>query len=78
MAFRMFEFECGMCDHRFEQLVDSKAQLAQCDNCGSDAKRIISATRFVLDGCSGDYPTAYDAWERKRIEKRKQEIKQTT
>lgn len=74
----MFDFECTACDHRFEQLTQATAQLAPCGHCGNDAKRVVSATRFVLDGCSGDYPTAYDAWNRKRKEKQQQEIKQTT
>jgi hypothetical protein len=28
-----------------------------------------------LEGVTGDYPTAYDAWDRKRTEKLKQEQK---
>ena len=77
MAFRIFEFECSN-GHRIEKLVHHEQELLICEDCGADSKRQISATRFVLDGCSGDYPTAADAWVRKREEKQRQEVKKST
>jgi hypothetical protein len=34
--------------------------------CGKPAMRQLSAPRAQLDGCSGHFPTAADAWERRR------------
>lgn len=65
---RIFEFICTE-DHKFEALVDDSVRTNQCPHCGSNAIRIVSAPSMKLDGCSGDFPTEYDAWERKRAEK---------
>jgi hypothetical protein len=35
----------------------------------------MSSPMMKLEGCSGDYPTAADAWVRKRAEKLKVEQK---
>jgi predicted nucleic acid-binding Zn ribbon protein len=77
MAFRLFDFKCSN-GHEVERLVPHDQEEIPCDQCSEISKRMISAPNFKLDGCSGDYPTAYDAWERKRIEKRQQEVKQSS
>ena len=37
--------------------------------CQSIATRIISAPNIMLEGVTGDFPTAADAWVRKREQK---------
>jgi hypothetical protein len=72
---RIFEF---MCEHAHisEALVEDSIRAMQCVHCSQEATRIISKPRFKLEGITGDYPTAYDAWERKRAEKLAVERKQ--
>lgn len=77
MALRIFEFLCTN-SHRTEALVDPDIQHLFCSKCGSEAARVISAPTMKLEGCSGSFPTAYDAWERKRNEKIAIEKKQNS
>lgn len=72
---RIFEF---MCDdaHVSEALTDDSVRVWPCVHCSKDATRIISKPRVKLEGITGDFPTAYDAWERKRTEKLAIERKQ--
>lgn len=76
MALRMFEFLC-MNSHRIEALVDPDTPHLICSKCGQEAAKVISAPTVSLEGVSGSYPTAYDAWNRKRSEKLAQERKQS-
>jgi putative FmdB family regulatory protein len=71
---RIFEFVCSQ-EHKFEALVDDSVRTTICPHCGSDADRIVSAPTMKLEAYSGAFPTAYDAWNRKRAEKLKQEQK---
>lgn len=71
---RIFEFICTE-GHKFEALVDDGVRTYQCPHCGSNAIRIVSAPNMKLEGFSGAFPTAYDAWGRKRAEKLAQEKK---
>ena len=74
MSLRMFEFVCAD-SHRTEALVSSDTQEHICKVCGKAAQRVISAPTMKLEGCTGSFPTAYDAWSRKRAEKLAQERK---
>jgi hypothetical protein len=65
MAKRIFEFQCAK-QHITEKYIDESETVVQCPHCGNDATRIISTPNFMLDGCSGHFPTAADAWVRKR------------
>jgi len=65
---RIFEFICTE-DHQFEAFVDDSVRTYNCPHCGSNAIRIVSAPNMKLEGFSGAFPTAYDAWDRKRAEK---------
>ena len=76
MALRMFEFLC-MNSHRIEALVDPDTPHLICGKCGQEAAKVISAPTVSLEGVTGSYPTAYDAWNRKRSEKLAQERKQS-
>jgi hypothetical protein len=70
----MFEFVC-VDGHISEALVDESVRELSCRACGLYATRIVSAVNMKLEGISGAFPTAYDAWERKRSEKLAQERK---
>jgi hypothetical protein len=65
MAKRMFEFVCVK-GHNTEKYVDETVTVVECAHCGNDASRIISTPRIGLDGICGDFPTASDAWVRRR------------
>lgn len=63
----LFDFECPECGNIFEELVGKEKLTCECPECGSfHAARMISAPRIMLDGCSGDFPTAYSHWEKIR------------
>jgi hypothetical protein len=62
---RYFDFQCAK-GHVTEKYVDDAVKVVQCPHCGNDASRLISAPRISLDGCSGDFPTASDAWVNRR------------
>ncbi len=62
---RYFDFQCAK-GHVTEKYVDDSVKVVQCPHCGNDASRLISASRISLDGCSGDFPTAADAWVNRR------------
>ncbi len=62
---RIFDFQCAK-GHVTEKFVDDSVTVVQCPHCGNDATRLISAPRISLDGCSGDFPTASDAWVNRR------------
>lgn len=72
---RIFEFVCDN-SHISESFIDESVRAIKCTHCSKDAGRIISRPRIKLEGITGDYPTAYDAWERKRAEKLAIERKQ--
>jgi len=75
MTRRIFEFQCNNCSNIFEQYIDDSLKTTKCPICGSEATRIISKPRIDLDGCSGDFPTAADAWVRRRESHMKYERK---
>jgi len=71
---RIFEFLCPD-GHLTEQYIDDSLREAPCSACGKESKRIVSTPRVRLEGISGDFPGAYDRWERVRAEKLAQEKK---
>lgn len=73
---RIFEFLC-LDNHLSEAYIDDSERMISCKECGKDAHRIVSKPNMKLEGITGDYPTAYDAWERKRAEKLKEERKKS-
>ena len=68
MSKRIFEFRCGE-GHITEKYIDSTEHSVVCSVCQSIATRIISAPNIMLEGVTGDFPTAADAWVRKREQK---------
>jgi hypothetical protein len=68
MSRRIFEFRCGE-GHITEKYIDSTDHSVTCSVCQSIATRIISAPTIMLEGVTGDFPTAADAWARNREQK---------
>ncbi len=71
---RIFEFKCSN-NHITERFIDETIRTCKCSVCSKDAIRIISTPHVSLEGVSGDFPGAADAWVRKRAEKQQQEQK---
>lgn len=61
---RIFEFVCKN-GHRSEEYTYYTVPEIECPECKQTATRVISPCRSSLEGVSGDFPTAYDAWTRK-------------
>ena len=59
------DFQCSK-GHKEEYFVDFATQVVQCRHCGNDATKLRSAPRISLEGVSGDFPTASDAWVNRR------------
>lgn len=65
MSLRVFDYLCSN-GHRKERFVYAQEETLPCEQCNGVAVRQLSSPRFELDGCSGDFPTAADAWEKRR------------
>ena len=61
---RIFEFRCVK-DHITEKFVDDAVRSVECPHCHNEASRIISSPRIKLEGITGAFPSAADAWARK-------------
>jgi len=59
---KVFEFKCDQ-GHIFEEFVGAGTTISRCD-CGANATKIVSATRHVLEGASGDFPGRHSKWLR--------------
>ena len=57
---KVFDFKCTN-GHIFEEFVDSTVTTSRC-GCGANAPRIASATSFILDGSTGDFPGRHIKW----------------
>ena len=64
---RIFEFRCAK-EHITEKLVDDEIRSIECPHCRNEASRIISSPRISLEGITGAFPSACDAWARKHEE----------
>ena len=64
---RIFEFRCTK-DHLTEKLVDDEVRSIECPHCRNEASRIISSPRISLEGITGAFPSAHEAWARKHEE----------
>ena len=64
---RIFEFRCAK-DHLSEKFVDDEVRSIECPHCRNEASRIISSPRISLEGITGAFPSAHDAWARKHEE----------
>jgi hypothetical protein len=62
MTKRIYEFTCG--DHTTDKYIDETITQIHC-HCGKIAQKKISRPNFLLDGVSGDFPTALQKWEQR-------------
>jgi len=67
MPKRIFEFQCVK-NHVTEKYVDDGVLSLDCPHCHNEASRIISKPRIKLEGITGAFPSASDAWARKHEE----------
>jgi len=76
----IYEYECTKCGNISEHLVPMKFRdnTQECPECSSPTVVIISAPQIRLEGISGDFPSAYDRWEKVRKQKHAQELKQNS
>ena len=59
------DYQCAK-GHTEEYFVDREQLTVPCRHCGNEASRLIATPRISLDGTSGDFPTASDAWVNRR------------
>ena len=59
---KVFDFRCTN-GHIFEEFVEGHTTSSRC-GCGAKEKKIVSATKHVLDGASGDFPGRHMKWVR--------------
>lgn len=71
---RVFDFRCHN-EHVSEHFVEQETCAVQCPHCGNLAFRQIAAPRAQLEGFSGAFPTAADAWKKRRESHMKKERK---
>lgn len=66
-----YEYLCFDCGEVTEDLrkVNGRLNDMVCPVCNGKAEFIVSTPQIRLDGCSGDFPTASDRWERIHKEK---------
>jgi predicted nucleic acid-binding Zn ribbon protein len=60
--FKVYDFRCTN-GHVFEEFVQPDVTTSRC-GCGANAKRLVSAPSFHLDGASGDFPGQHMKWVR--------------
>ena len=59
---KVYDFHCPY-GHVFEKFVSKNVTTSRC-GCGEDAKKMLSAPSFILDGSSGDFPGRHMKWVR--------------
>ncbi len=71
----LFDFKCPDCHHQCEELVKRDIKHIGCPECGGIMDRVISPTRFKLEGLTGHFPTAADKWARQHEKAAREEPK---
>ena len=66
---KVYDFKCDQ-NHYFEEFVEDGVTTSRC-GCGANATRVVSATKCVLDGSSGDFPGEHIKWVRQHEESRR-------
>ena len=64
----IYEYRCG--EHgkfSYNCAMNDRQAPKPCPECHTLCEFIISASRFVLEGVSGDFPTAAAAWDKRHI-----------
>jgi len=70
MTVRVYDFRCAG-GHVTEVFVDHECLVVECPQCGDLADRTMPAPRSKLEGFTGAFPTAADAWERVRASRQR-------
>jgi len=65
----LWDFRCPACDNKFEAYVPSDVRTTPCRQCGTTSVRELSPPKVKLEGLSGDFPSAYHAWQKPREKK---------
>jgi hypothetical protein len=60
--YKIYDFRCEN-GHVFEKMVESGITTSRC-GCGSNATKMVSAPKCVLEGHSGDFPGRHMKWVR--------------
>lgn len=68
---RVFDFVCPN-NHVHEHFVPNGQTEVPCPDCGQEARRMVSAPAFKLEGWSGSFPGAAMKWERDHVNRAKQ------
>ena len=75
MTRRIYEFLCPD-GHTNNEFVDETVRQTECETCGKESTRIVSAVPSVLDPLSGDYPSSTMKWAQNRQQQIQKERKQ--
>ena len=59
---KVYDFHCPN-GHVFEKFVSNSVTTSRC-GCGEDAKKMLSAPSFILDGSTGDFHGRHMKWVR--------------
>ncbi len=60
--YKIYDFRCSN-GHVFEKMVEQGVTTSRC-GCGSNATKMLSAPKCVLEGHSGDFPGRHMKWVR--------------
>ena len=75
MTRRIYEFLCPD-GHTNDEFVDEAVRQTECETCGKESTRIVSAVTSTLDPLSGDYPSSTMKWAQHRQHQIQKERKQ--
>ena len=66
---KVHDFRCTN-GHLFEEFVEGGTTTSRC-GCGANATKVVSATKCVLEGASGDFPGQHMKWVREHEKSRR-------
>ena len=72
---KILDYRCDDCCTITEHFV-TKDEPRECQHCGGVSRSFISGTSFRLEGVSGDFPTAYQKWDKGRAQQKDYEATQ--
>lgn len=72
----LYDLKCPGCNSNVEVLLPKYSYYSVCDKCGSTGRVKVPFPNVQLDGTDPDFPSAWEAWPKKREQKMKQEAKQ--
>lgn len=63
------DYRCNQCGYTVEKLVENDIMTIDCQDCQGVATKVRAVPHFSLDPFSGDFPGAYQKWDRDRQRK---------